>query len=53
VDAFVAPVLEKDFQHSRVLLLGRGKNLWRLAGKKDRRVPAVAIDHAANDDHGG
>jgi hypothetical protein len=37
----------------RVLMVGRRENLRWLAGEKDPGVSAMAIDEAADDEHGG
>jgi hypothetical protein len=49
--AFVQPVLFIDLENSGVLLITRGKNLRRFAGKKYPGVGAAAINEAANDEH--
>ena len=50
-DALVRTILFVDLQNARVLVIGGGKNLRRLARKEDSGVSAVAIDEAANDEH--
>ena len=51
VDAGVRPILFVDLQNACVLVVARGKNLWRLARQENRRVGALPIDHAADDNH--
>ena len=51
-DTFVGAVLFVDLEDARVLLVAGGKNLRWFAFEENTGVGPVAVDHAADNNHG-